>query len=107
MRAFLMAVAAVLVVAVVGIFTLGALQRTSGAAYSTEGVRISQSNFRRLAQSSMETIGLKKKVTNPGGMNLPGSSEYQGEDTCKEIGAWQTIFIDFGNKSEDEAACNS
>lgn len=106
MRAFFMAIAAVLVVVVVAIFTLGALQQNSGAAYSTEGVRVSQSNFRRLAQGSMETIGLKKKVSNPGGLNLPGSSEYEGQDTCKEVSAWQTIFIDFGNKSEDEAACN-
>jgi len=107
MRAFFMAFVAVLVVAVVGIFTLGALQKTSGAAYSTEGVRVSQSAFRRLAQSSMEKIGLKKQINNTAGLNLPGSSEYQGEDTCKEVGAWQTIFIDFGNKSEDETACNS
>jgi len=106
MRAFLMAFAAVLVIAGGGIAALGAVQKSSGAAYSTEGVRISQSNLRRVMQASMEGIGLKKQVTNTSSMNVPGSSEYQGEDTCKEVSAWQTIFIDFGNKSEDEATCN-
>jgi hypothetical protein len=106
MRAFLMAFAAVLVIAAGGLITLGAVQKSSGAAYSTEGTRVSQSNFRRVMQASMESVGLKKQITNTGGLNLPGSSEYEGEDTCKEVSAWQTIFIDFGNKSEDEAACN-
>jgi hypothetical protein len=66
------------------------VQQPSGAAYSTEGVRISSSNFRRMAQLNTGTM-----------------SGNEGEDTCREISAWQTIFIDFGNHSEDEAACSS
>ncbi len=84
MRAFLISISLILLIAAVSIFGLGAVQKPSGAAYSTEGVRITSSNFHRITM---------------------GGSE--GEDTCREINAWQTIFIDFGNHSEDKAACNS
>lgn len=107
MRAFLISISLILLIAVVSVFGLGAVQKPSGAAYSTEGVRISSSNFRRMAQASMEKIGMKKKVTNTGGLNTGTMSGNEGEDTCQEISAWQTIFIDFGNRSEDEAACSS
>lgn len=106
MRAFLISISLIVVISVISVFGLGALQKPSGAAYSTEGVRISPSNFRRIAQSSMEKVGLKKKVANPGGLDTNAMSGNEGEDTCREISAWQTIFVDFGNHSEDEAACS-
>jgi len=106
MRAFLISISLIVVISVVSLFALGAVQKLSGAAYSTEGVRVSSSSFRRIAQTSMEKIGLKTPVTNTGGLNTGAMQGSEGEDTCREVSAWQTIFIDFGNRSEDAAACN-
>jgi len=107
MRAFLISISLILVIAAISIFGLGAFQKPSGVAYSTEGVRVSTSSFRRIAQSSMEKMGMKKKITNTGGISTGGMTGNEGEDTCREISAWQAIFIDFGNHSEDEVACFS
>jgi hypothetical protein len=107
MRAFLLSIAAIIVVAIVSVFALGALQKSSGLAYSTPGTRVSSSSYlRRMAQASMEKVGLKTKATNSG-LNVGGMTGQQGEDTCQEVSAWQAIFIDFGNQSEDEVACGS
>jgi hypothetical protein len=107
MRAFLISIAAMAIIVVTSVFALGAFQQSSGVAYSTPGARVSSSYMRRMAQATMEKIGLKTKVANSGGLNIGGMAGHEGEDTCQEISAWQAIFIDFGNKSEDEAACGS
>jgi hypothetical protein len=107
MRAFLISIVAMIVVAIVSVFALGALQNSSGAAYSTPGTRVSSSYLRRIAQASTEKVGLKTKVANSGGLNVGGMAGGDEKDTCQEVSAWQTIFIDFGNQSEDEVACGS
>jgi hypothetical protein len=108
MRAFLISIAAMIVIGVVSVFALGTLQKSSGVAYSTQGTRVSSSSYlRRIAQASMEKVGLKTKATNSGGLNIGSMAGREGEDTCQEITAWQAIFIDFGNQSEDEVACGS
>ena len=107
MRAFLISIAAIVVIAVVSVFALGTLQKSSGVAYSTPGTRVSSSYMRRIAQASMEKVGLKKKITNSGGLNISGMAGSEDEESCQEISAWQAIFVDFGNQSEDEVACGS
>lgn len=107
MRAFLISIAAIVVISVVSVFALGTLQQSSGVAYSTPGTRVSSSYMRRIAQASMEKVGLKKNITNSGGLNISGMAGREGEESCQEISAWQAIFIDFGNESEDEVACGS
>jgi hypothetical protein len=107
MRAFLISIAAIVVIAVVSVFALGTLQKSSGVAYSTTGTRVSSSYMRRIAQASMEKVGLKKKITNSGGLNISGMAGREEEESCQEISAWQAIFVDFGNQSEDEVACES
>jgi len=107
MRAFFISIAAIVVIAVVSVFALGTLQKSSGVAYSTTGTRVSSSYMRRIAQASMENVGLKKEITNRGGLNISGMAGREGEESCQEISAWQAIFIDFGNESEDEVACGS
>ena len=107
MRAFLVSMAAMIVIAIVSVFALGTLQKQSGVAYSTQGTRVSSSYLRRMAQASMEKVGLKTKVTSSGGLDVSGMTGHEDEETCQEISAWQAIFIDFSNQSEDEVACGS
>jgi hypothetical protein len=107
MRAFLISIAAIVVIAVVSVFALGTLQQSSGVAYSTPGARASSSYIRRIAQASMEKVGLKKKIINSSGHNISDMAGREDMESCQEISAWQAVFIDFGNQSEDEVACGS
>ncbi len=105
MRAFLISIAAVIVIAFTSVFALGALQKSSGAAYSTPGTRVSSSYIRRIALVTMEKVGLKAMPANSGGHNIGDITGHEAEEPCQEISAWQAIFIDFGNQSEDRVAC--
>lgn len=107
MRAFLISIATMIVIAVVSVFVLGSLQKSSGVAYSTSGTRVSSSYMRRIAQATMENVGLKTNVTNSGGLNIGSMTGREDEATCQDISAWQAIFIDFSNQSDDEVACGS
>jgi hypothetical protein len=107
MRAFLISLAAMVVVTLVSVFALGAFQQTSGLAYSTEGTRVSSSYIRRMTVASMEKMRMKKPAVNAGGLNVSGITGHEEEETCEELSAWQAIFIDFSDQSEDAVACGS
>ena len=105
MRAFLISIAAMAIIVVTSVFALGAFQQSSGAAYSTPGARVSSSYMRRMAQATMEKVGLKTNVANSRGLNIGGMAGHEEEATCQEISGWRAVFIDFSNQSEDEVAC--
>src|SRR5262249_4475356 len=102
MRAFLAACAAAIILAIVGVFLLGAVQRPAGAAFSTEGVRINPSwSWRQM---------FRKTVSNAPGSSAPsGQTEaamaHVGPEGCEETNAYRWIFLDLGeNESEACAA---
>ena len=107
MRAFLISLAAIVVIAVGSLFLLGSVQQSSGAAYSTQGTRISASFLRRMAQAASETAGMKKTPTAAGGLSVGSMTGQQGEETCEAVSAWRTVFMDFGEQVEDPSACGT
>jgi hypothetical protein len=106
MRAFLVSLVAMVVITFVSVFALGAFQESSGAAYSTDGARVSSSYLRRMTVASMEKLRMKRPASNTGGLNVGGMTGEEDE-TCQDLSSWRHIFIDFANESEDEAACGS
>jgi hypothetical protein len=101
MRAFLAACAAAIILAIVGVFLLGAVQRPAGTAFSTEGARINPSwSWRQMFRSTSSAPGSRA----PSGQT-EGAMAHVGPESCEETNAYHWIFVDFGeNESEACAA---
>jgi hypothetical protein len=104
MRAFLAACAAAIILAACGVFALGAVQKASGTAFSTEGVRIDPSwSWRQM---------FRRSASNPPAPRTPSGQDSAavaplGPQGCEETSAYQWIFVDFGESSESDACAAS
>jgi len=104
MRAFLAACIAAIILAACGVFALGAVQRASGAAFSTEGVRIDPSwSWRQM---------FRRSAGNPAAPSTQSGQDsaamvHLGPQGCEETSAYQQIFVDFGESSESDACAVS
>src|SRR5262245_9366450 len=104
MRAFLAACIAAIILAVRGVLILGAVQRSSGDAFSTEGTRINSSwswrqTFRRPAESP--------SATRPQSSSEVSVMGHAGSENCEEVSAYQWMFIDLGESHRNEACAVS
>jgi hypothetical protein len=104
MRAFLVACAAAIILAACGVLALGAVQKASGAAFSTEGVRIDPSwSWRQM---------FRRSAGNPSAPRAQSGQDstamaHLGPQGCEETSAYQRIFVDFGESSENNACLDS
>ena len=104
MRAFLAACIAAIILAACGVFALGAVQRASGAAFSTEGVRIDPSwSWRQM---------FRRSASNPPAPRAQSGQDsaamtHVGAQGCEETSAYRWIFVDFGESSESDACAAS
>jgi hypothetical protein len=95
MRAFIVSCIAVIVLAVCGVLALGAVQRPSGVAFSTEGVRIDPSwswrqMFRRPAASHQPAPRAQS------GQDMSPAMAHLGPQDCEETNSYRWLFVDFG-----------
>ena len=101
MRAFLAACAAAVVLAICGVLALGALQKPSGTAFATDGVRIDPS------WSWRQMFG-RPAASQPGAraQSAPDSAAltHVVPEGCEETNAYRWVFVDFG-ESRDNDAC--
>ena len=92
---------AAIILAIVGVFLLGAVQRPAGAAYSTEGVRINPSwSWRQMFRSTVSSA--------PGSRAPSGQTDaataHLGAEGCEETNAYRWIFVDFGENVSEACA---
>src|SRR5262249_9846050 len=93
MRAFLAACAVAIVLAIAGVFLLGAVQRPAGAAYSTEGVRINPSwSWRQMFRSTVSSAPGSRAPS----VQSDAATSHLGADGCEETNASRWIFVAFG-----------
>jgi hypothetical protein len=110
MRVFLVSVLAAIVFAAVGLLGLNAVQRASGAAYSTEGARIAPAwSWRKIIRRSADQAGAGPKLTlvagvNPDAMRLEHDEAADASDACEQAGALRWLFVDFSDTA-DESGC--
>jgi hypothetical protein len=103
MRAFLASCAVAIILAIAGVFLLGTAQRSTGTAFSTEGVRINPTwSWRQV---------FRKTVSSPSGSQAPsGPTEaalaHVGPESCEETNAYRWIFVDFGENESDACAAS-
>jgi hypothetical protein len=102
MRAFLAACLAIVVIAAGSYFALSTLQQPTGAAYTTDGARISP-------QWSWRGIFREAKANSPAVKARMIGPEAPSElaDECDMRTAWQWIFVDFGNPQWEAATCSA
>ena len=100
MRAFLIACAAVIIIAACGVLALGAFQKSAGLAFSTDGARINPSwSWREVFRTSeLSPTGPQA----PSGQDK-GAMPHLGPQSCKETSAYEFLFIDFGEAHENDA----
>jgi hypothetical protein len=103
MRAFLAACAAAIILAACGVLALGAVQKPSGVAFSTEGVRIDpgwswRQMFRRSARGPADQ---------PQSGQDSAAMAHLGPQGCEETSAYRWIFVDFGEAHENDACLDS
>src|SRR5919204_3668701 len=101
MRAFFVSCVAVIVLAVCGVLALGAVQKPSGVAFSTEGARIDpgwswRQIFRRPANHQPEPKAQS-------GQDVTPAMAHLGPEDCKEANAYRWLFVDFGEAGESDA----
>jgi hypothetical protein len=100
MRAFLIACLAVVLLAGSGLVTLNMFQRTSAAAYSTDGARINPKwSWRNLLRRSAPAVSESMNVAALQG----GPMSEQDECATETALAW--LFVDFGDSPNDAPAC--
>ena len=111
MRVFLAALLSAVVFGAIALFVLGATQRSSTVAYTTEGARIHPScSFRALLRRS-DQARVGQVANNGAGLNpsaISGQLDESGaaSNGCDQAGALSMIFIDFGDTAKD-AGCSS
>jgi hypothetical protein len=104
MRAFLAACVATIILAACGVFALGAVQKASGTAFSTEGVRIDPSwSWRQM---------FRRSASNPPAPRAQSGQDsaamtHVGAQGCEETSVYRWIFVDFGESSESDACAAS
>ncbi|HXN43517.1 MAG TPA: hypothetical protein VN917_04660 [Xanthobacteraceae bacterium] len=104
MRAFLAACIAAIILAACGVFALGAVQKASGAAFSTEGVRIDPSwSWRQMFRRSASNPTAPRAQSGQDGAAMT----QVGAQGCEETSAYRWIFVDFGESSESDACAAS
>jgi hypothetical protein len=104
MRAFLVACAAAIILAACGVLALGAVQKSSGTAFSTEGARIDPSwSWRQMFRRSAGNPTAPRAQSGPDSAAMP----HLGPQGCEETSAYQQIFVDFGESSESDACAVS
>jgi hypothetical protein len=102
MRAFLIACLAIIVLAGGAFYALGAVQRTSGVAYTTDGARISPKwSWRQMISRAK---GMPKTAT--ASMVMPVADEDLAED-CGTSTAWSMILADFVGTPTADPACQT
>ena len=107
MRVFLMSVLAAFIIAGGGLVGLSSLQRASGAAYSTDGVRINPNwSWRRMLPASMNQARVGQKGNNVAGLHPNAISAENDEamaagETCEQTSALRWMFIDLTNSADD------
>ena len=112
MRVFLVSVLAAFIIAGGSLMGLGAMQRTSGAAYSTDGVRLNPSwTWRRFLPASMNQARVGQKGNQTAGLNPNAVRSEQDEaiaagETCEQSSALRWMFIDLRDTT-DESGCGS
>jgi hypothetical protein len=100
MRAFLAACAAAIVLAVCGVLALGAVQKSSGTAFSTEGARIDPSwSWRQMFRRSASS----QPGPRQSGQDMGAAVAHVGPQGCEETTAYRWIFVDFGEADENDA----
>lgn len=99
MRIFLAAVLAAVILAVGAIFVVNVAQRSSAAAYTTDGARINPRwSLRRLVHRTPQVVaGQTIRVS-----QLTGNAE---DDECEIAGALAWLMVDFGDEASDNPAC--
>ena len=101
MRAFLVACIVAIILAIGGVLMLGAVQKSSGEAFSTEGARINPSwGWRQMFGQSTNNGPVTGAQSNPD----TGARTHAGPEDCQEISAYRWMFADFG-KSHGNEAC--
>ena len=104
MRAFLVACAATIILAACGVLALGAIQKPTGVAFSTEGVRIDPSwSWRQMFRRSASNPTAPRAQSGQDGAAMT----QVGAQGCEETSAYRWIFVDFGEASENDACAVS
>jgi hypothetical protein len=97
MRAFLAACVGIVVIAIAGYYSVNTLQKPTGAAYATDGVRIDpQWSWRSVSGDTAASPA------------ATGSDTKHSEDTVEECELrtpWQWIFVDFGKPEGEPTTC--
>ena len=102
MRAFVAACAAAILIAACGVLALGAFQKSTGAAFSTDGARINPSwSWREVFRTS--ELG-QTGTQGVSGKDMSGAAAHLGPQACAETSGYEWIFVDFGEAHEN-AAC--
>ena|ERR1700688_3648329 len=105
MRAFLAACIAAIILAACGVFALGAVQKASGTAFSTEGVRIDPSwSWRQMFRRSASNPSVQRAQS---GQDMSAAVAQLGPQGCEDTGAFRWLFVDFGESSESDACAAS
>ena len=100
MRAFLTSCLAIIIVVIGSAFVLNFAQRTAAAAYSTDGARINPRwTLRRIMKHETPTAG---QTMRPGQLASATTGE---SDSCEEASALAWLFVDFGDKDDDNPGC--
>ena len=98
MRAFLIACAGIVVIALIAFIGTSNAQRMSGAAYTTEGARIKQTwSARRLFAKAGPTGG--------GGLHMAGEADGLSEN-CEISSTWRWILVDFSDSAYEAPECH-
>jgi len=112
MRVFLFALLATIVVSVGSIFALNTAQRTTGAAYTTDGARTDPAwNWRRIVKKPLD-VSKAGAAANTGARVDPASMRRDDDEStsaaeaCEQAGALKWLFVDFGDQG-DETSCHA
>ena len=105
MRAFLAACAAAIILAIGGVFLLGALQKPSGAAFATEGVRIDPSwSWRQMFRRPADNQPAPR--AHPAAAES-GAAAHLAPESCEQTNAYRWLSVDFGETKDNDACAVS
>jgi hypothetical protein len=100
MRAFLIACLAIVILAVGAFYALAAVQKTAGAAYTTDGARISP------RWSWRQMVARPKSAPQTASLVMPQHEGDLAED-CEVSSTWNMILADFGSTPTADPACGA
>jgi hypothetical protein len=103
MRAFLAACAAAIILAICGVLALGAVQKPSGVAFSTDAARIDPAwSWRHVFRRSARNPPVPR-VQAATAEEMSAAMAQLGPEGCDEVNAYRWIFVDFGDADESDA----